>query len=210
MSTCGYDGRMRAPYHHGSLRAELLARAEVALAADGVEALSLRQLARDLGVSHGAPARHFRDKQALLDALALQGFQTLDAAMRAAALSAGSHRERFAAASRAYVDFALDHGELLQVMYTTKHHEGASVELRETGGSSMNVVRELLREAQEAGTIAPGSVDALAYVAFASVHGVAALASGSLLGDIPVDAALAATVDVVWRGMVTPTEHAQS
>ena len=43
--------------------------------AEGVDALSLRQLARDIGVSHGASARHFRDRQALLDALAVEGFR---------------------------------------------------------------------------------------------------------------------------------------
>jgi AcrR family transcriptional regulator len=194
---------MSAPYHHGSLRAELLARAEVALAEDGVEALSLRQLARDLGVSHGAPARHFRDKQALLDALALQGFQLMDATMRQAASTDGSYRDRLAAVARAYVAFALDHAELLQLMYTTKHHDDASDELRVTGVSAMNVVRELLAEAQAAGAIVDGSIDGLAYVAFASVHGVAALASGSLLGEVPVEAALGGTLDVLWRGMAT-------
>ena len=61
---------MAAParYHHGDLRAALIARAAEVVVADGVGALSLRELARDLGVSHGAPSRHFPDKQALLDA----------------------------------------------------------------------------------------------------------------------------------------------
>lgn len=194
---------MSAAYHHGSLRAELLARAEVALADDGVDALSLRQLARDLGVSHGAPARHFRDKQALLDALALQGFHTMDAAMRQAAAVTGSHRERLSAVGRAYLDFALQHAELLQVMYTTKHHESASAELRETGESAMNVVHELLLEAQSAGEIIAGDVAGLAFVAFASVHGLAVLASGNLLGEISVDAALDGALDILWRGMAT-------
>nr|WP_254923113.1 hypothetical protein [Rhodococcus sp. OK302] len=47
------------PYHHGSLRQELLSLAEVTLEKGGVDKLSLRQLARDAGVSHGAPAKHF-------------------------------------------------------------------------------------------------------------------------------------------------------
>ena len=70
---------MAAParYHHGDLRAALIARAAEVVVADGVGALSLRELARDLGVSHGAPSRHFPDKQALLDALALDGFERL-------------------------------------------------------------------------------------------------------------------------------------
>ena len=64
---------MTAParYHHGDLRAALIARATEVIATGGVDALSLRELARDIGVSHGAPGRHFPDKQALLDAVAL-------------------------------------------------------------------------------------------------------------------------------------------
>lgn len=192
---------MSAAYHHGSLRAALLARAEVSLADEGVEALSLRQLARDLGVSHGAPARHFRDKQSLLDALALQGFQQLDAAMRQSAQATGTLRERFNAVGQAYVDFAIAHAELLQLMYTTKHTADASAELRDTGGSALDVVRDLIAEAQAAGEVAAGDVNELAHVAFASVHGVAALASGNLLGEVPVRLAIDGTLDVLWRGM---------
>src|SRR5947209_2974095 len=65
------------PYHHGNLRAELLAAAEQTVRERGVEALSLRELARRVGVSHGAPRRHFADRQALLDALAQAGFDRL-------------------------------------------------------------------------------------------------------------------------------------
>ena len=64
-------------YHHGNLRAALLEEAERALAA-GRE-LSLRELAREVGVSHAAPRRHFADKQALLDAMAQDGFERLGA-----------------------------------------------------------------------------------------------------------------------------------
>src|ERR687894_2671163 len=71
------------PYHHGSLRPALLAAAEKALDRGGVQALSLRELAREIGVSHAAPRRHFADKQALLDALAQEGFARLGAALDA-------------------------------------------------------------------------------------------------------------------------------
>ena len=56
------------PYHHGNLRQALLDAAERTVRERGVEALSLRELAREVGVSHGAPRRHFPDRQALLDA----------------------------------------------------------------------------------------------------------------------------------------------
>ena len=71
------------PYHHGNLRAALLAQAERTLA-DGGD-LSLRELARQIGVSHAAPRRHFAGKQALLDALAEDGFERLGAELRGGA-----------------------------------------------------------------------------------------------------------------------------
>src|SRR4029077_19283475 len=76
------------PYHHGTLRSTLLAAAERTLAEGGVPALSLRELARQVGVSHAAPRRHFPHKQALLDALAEDGFERLGTALRDASEAA--------------------------------------------------------------------------------------------------------------------------
>ena len=87
------------PYHHGNLRSALLAAAERTMRARGVQGLSLRELAREVGVSHGAPRRHFPDRQALLDALAESGFERLGAELRAAADGAGGEFQRTAAGS---------------------------------------------------------------------------------------------------------------
>src|SRR4051794_39016754 len=95
-------------YHHGDLRAALLERAEQTLRDRGAEALSLRELARDLCVSHSAPSRHFRDKRALLDALALTGFARLSAALGEVEASL-PFRERLTGLARTYVDFAAQH-----------------------------------------------------------------------------------------------------
>src|SRR6476661_9098645 len=77
------------PYHHGNLRTALLEQAERTVRERGVQELSLRELAREIGVSHGAPRRHFADRQALLDALAQVGFERLGAQLRAAVGAAG-------------------------------------------------------------------------------------------------------------------------
>ena len=66
------------PYHHGNLRQELLRVAEAALEARGVQQLSLRELSRELGVSHASPQRHFATKQDVIDALAIMGFERLE------------------------------------------------------------------------------------------------------------------------------------
>ena len=74
----------RATYHHGDLRQALLDRAAEVIEAQGIEAVTIRGLARDLGVSHAAPNRHFKSRADLLTALAAEGY----AALRSATLSA--------------------------------------------------------------------------------------------------------------------------
>lgn len=81
-------------YHHGDLRAALLARAEQTLRERGPGDLSLRELARDLGVSHAAPSRHFKDKQTLLDALAQTGFERLREVLEASQEALGESLDR--------------------------------------------------------------------------------------------------------------------
>src|ERR1700716_619769 len=102
LSTTTSSARLRAvndrPYHHGNLRSALLAQAERTVRERGVQELSLRELAREVGVSHGAPRRHFPDRQALLDALSEAGFARLGAELRTAADGAG---EEFPARLRA-------------------------------------------------------------------------------------------------------------
>ena len=76
------------PYHHGNLRQALLRAAEAALEARGIQQLSLRELSRELGVSHASPQRHFPSKQDLIDALAITGFERLSAAVARAVVCA--------------------------------------------------------------------------------------------------------------------------
>jgi len=190
------------PYHHGRLREALLARATAVIEEAGVEGLSLRQLARDLGVSHAAPGRHFRDKQALLDALALDGFRSMNARIVGASETAGDHRSRFARIAKAYVDFAVTHPALLAVMHSTKHAPDASDELRSIGEDGIRVARAIIAEAQDAGELAPGDREELALVCFASLHGAAVLAAGNLLDGTSIDALTVATTELLWAGMV--------
>jgi AcrR family transcriptional regulator len=108
------------PFHHGNLRSVLLDEAENTLRNRGVDALSLRELARDAGVSHGAPRSHFIDRKALLDALAERGFLSLSAAMRAGAESENDYAESLRASGRAYLDFAASNAALLDLMFAAK------------------------------------------------------------------------------------------
>lgn len=188
-------------YHHGNLRSTLLERARVVVDAEGADSLSLRQLARDVGVSHGASARHFRDKHALLDALGVEGFRRLNADLHDAAGTPGAFADRFRATAEAYVGFAIEHPAILGVMYSAKHHPGASAELVELSHLGMRALVELVGEGQAAGEIRGGSAEQQALVAFAAVHGVATLATDDLLSGVPWKDAADATISFVWRGL---------
>ncbi|MFP3580226.1 WHG domain-containing protein [Arthrobacter sp. SIMBA_036] len=197
------------PYHHGKLREALLERAMETIEEAGLEGLSLRQLARDMNVSHGAPAKHFRDKQALIDAMALAGFRSMNHLLSEASASGEDLQDRFLSVAKVYVDYAVAHPALVNVMYSTKHHPGSSTELRTTGEQSIEMARALIAEAQEAGALAPGDPDTLAKVCFVSLHGAALLAAGRHLDGMAVSDIVQATTDTLWAGMAAGVPAAQ-
>ncbi|MFB7447193.1 TetR/AcrR family transcriptional regulator [Streptomyces sp. NPDC056194] len=99
----------RSTYHHGDLRQAVLAAALDVITAEGPGALSLRDLARRAGVSHAAPAHHFKDRTGLLTAIAAQGYELLAEALAdAPELSERGVR---------YVRFAVTHPAHFQVMF---------------------------------------------------------------------------------------------
>jgi AcrR family transcriptional regulator len=118
-------GQTRAAYHHGNLRNALIASAVRLIEQGGEATFSLREAARDVGVSANAAYRHFDDKSALLTAAAAGGLEQLASrmlkAMDRAAESGGNERPaiaRFKAVGRAYVEFALAHPELFRLMFS--------------------------------------------------------------------------------------------
>jgi AcrR family transcriptional regulator len=198
------------PYHHGSLRRELLERAEQALAEAGPQRLSLREIARDIGVSHAAPRRHFPDKQALLDALAESGFMRLGAELdaadaRAAAaratgtLQSGTFRARLTAVARAYIAFATEHGALLELMYATKHRPGAP-DLESVSQRAFATPIAVIAEGQRDGDVVPGDPERVATVTWATIHGIASMAASRLL-KAPVDQVVADAVERLELGL---------
>jgi AcrR family transcriptional regulator len=196
-------------YHHGDLRRTLLEAARASIETEGVDALSLRQLARDAGVSHAAPSRHFRDKQALLDALAEDGFHRLSAALDevagAEATTASDVRRRFDELARGYVAFALAQPTLLSLMFGLKHAPDARAELIEAGHSSMAITMRVVDAAQRLGAIGPGDPQHIALTAFAAFHGVATLSSGGLLDGVAAEDLVETASEIFWRGLQPAT-----
>lgn len=106
-----------APYHHGDLRAAALQMGMEKLANQEQPDLGLRALARDLGVSATALYRHFPNKDALLDALALEGLNRLGQHQAQAAEQAGGGHDGFAEVGVTYVIWAVENPALLRLIY---------------------------------------------------------------------------------------------
>jgi len=180
------------PYHHGNLRATLLTAAEQTLREQGIEQVSLRDLARQAGVSHGAPSRQFRDRQALLDALAAVGYARLadeitaaiETAATAATESGGSRFEaRLRAVAATYVRFAVDNAALLELMLAAgKSGEPDGLPL--AAQRPYAILTELIQQGHETGELHPGDPERLQLIILATFQGIAGLVSSR---QIPAD-----------------------
>jgi len=170
------DGPLRA-YHHGALRAALVAEAVRCLAEGNPAALSLRELARRLGVSPAAPYRHFADKDAPLAAVAQEGFERLSAELDAAAAQQPDDPVRqMADTGWAYVHFALRQPQYFQVMFgRAVTPQTTYPELVEAGRSAFSILRRVIEGGQRAGRVARGDPRDLAVAAWSQVHGLATL-----------------------------------
>jgi AcrR family transcriptional regulator len=171
-------------YHHGDLRRALLDATLELVAEKGPEGFTLRAAAKLAGVSDAAPYHHFEDKEALLAAVAEEGFRELHAELeRAAAAHPASPRERARAMGVAYVLFAATRPSHFRVMVSrtiAQHARFAS--LAQSATTAFQLVRDTLMSSLRSEELARAPADQLVYGAWALVHGLAFLAIDGLLG----------------------------
>jgi AcrR family transcriptional regulator len=192
------------PYHHGNLRSALLAAAERTVRERGVEDLSLRELAREVGVSHGAPRRHFPDRQALLDALAESGFERLGSELRRAADGAGEEfQPRLRATAAAYIRFATRDPALLDLMFAAKHREALPT-LQDAVERAFSAMLELIEQGQTEGMLESGDPERVGLVLFSTIQGIAALLTGGMIAPEQLDGVTADAIGYFLRGSRTP------
>ncbi|MFJ2606511.1 MULTISPECIES: TetR/AcrR family transcriptional regulator [unclassified Streptomyces] len=189
------------PYHHGDLRAALLTSAEQALREKGAAELTLRELAREVGVSHTAPRRHFRDMNALLDALAVTGYERLARVAAEADDPSLPFAQRLVAHGRAYLRFAADNGALLELMLARKHAPEAEEQLLPTLERTIASLRHMIVEAQERGDLVRDDPHAVMVSAGAALHGLAAFVANGTLAPEPASEALDALVRHLLQGL---------
>lgn len=193
------DGTAERRYHHGDLPAALIRSATALVEKQGLEAFTVREVARRVGVSHTAPYRHFADRQELLAAVAEAGFAQLGTNTRAAFEAEQDIAEAFLAVGRAYVRFAVAHPVLFRLMFEPGL-DAARRTLSEARQAAFAVLLGAVATAQQAGVLRSGDIVEVAITAWSTVHGLAQLVIDRALeqrleGVRPLDE----WVDVVTR-----------
>ena len=164
------------PYHHGDLRAAVLVAAERILENEGIDALTLRAVARAVGVSHTAPKNHFGDLEGLLSELAAVGYRRYGKVLLGAMDAAGSQPQlRMRAMGRAYVGFARAHPGLFHLMFRSERLDMTRPALREAIEDSRAALRNAAMSIASTRPLPPLQLAARATASWALVHGFAML-----------------------------------
>ena len=172
-------------YHHGNLRRDLLRRAAEVIAGQGIEKLSLRALARDLGVSHSAPARHFKDKAALLRALAQDSFTAVIRALDDAAGQAGADpMARYNAIGKALVRFALENPAYYRAMAHPDVRDKSDTELMKMHTAYMARLLDAAKAAQAAGWLPGASPEIAVLYSTAAADGLSQILTNTFDSDL--------------------------
>lgn len=164
------------PYHHGDLRHALVEAGLKVLAEQGASGLNLREVARVAGVSHAAPYRHFADKEALVAAIAEDGFRQLQAALqKAQAKAPRTPSQHFVAMGQCYVQFALKHPAHFRVMFTSTRDAETQPELYALSKCGFLMLMDAIAAGQANGVLVAGDPEGFAKTLWATMHGLAVL-----------------------------------
>ena len=191
-------------YHHGDLRRALLDSALAIIEEQDISALSLRQVARRAGVSHTAPYRHFADKEALLAAVAEEGFQEFSKYLEQARDAESTPLNQLQATGIAYVKYALRYPTHYRVMFGSYHadtDEGSSLTI--TANQSFQILVDLIETGQAKKEIKAGEPRLLALANWSLVHGLAMLLLDNHLGidDDAVQPLIQQTIGLMETGV---------
>ncbi|MBU2979757.1 TetR/AcrR family transcriptional regulator [Alteromonas sp. C1M14] len=175
------------PYHHGELRNALIGAATQIIEQDGIDALSIRKLAVQVGVSRTAPYHHFKDKNALLSAIAEEGFKTWQtSAKNIFEQQELALTERFRLFIHDYVGYASAHPELYDLMFgrILWGKNNATEPLKAVAYPCFQYQLEMTRTWQKHGLL-PSGPDALrlAQVTWSTLHGIARLLIDGIFAD---------------------------
>jgi AcrR family transcriptional regulator len=164
---------VKQAYHHKDLRNALIDAALAMLVTEGTNEVTLRELARRLGVTHTAPYAHFEDKAALLEAVANNGFGQLASELEAAEHSAQEPLQAFRAIGQSYLRFAQNNPNLYRLMFTDPElADDPKCEMSPEGERAFAVVARVI---EHVGIPDGADVRDVAAAAWSMVHGISML-----------------------------------
>ena len=175
--------KTKKTYHHGDLRNSLIDTALTLLAQYGVADLSLREVAKVAGVSHTAPYRHFRDKAALLEAMAIVGFNKIEKGNRRAQKNyPNDYKKQFFEAGIAYLNLAFDKPEIIHLMFGgVITFDDCSDELKLAEQNAYQSLVTIIANGQQAGVFKPTATRELTFAAWSMVYGLSLMLTGGMM-----------------------------
>jgi AcrR family transcriptional regulator len=163
-------------YRHGNLREAILIASLEAIEKNGVDSLSIREVAKTAGVTHQAPYRHFKDKEALLAAIAQDGFEKLYQEMSKSVNDINMPIEKITNLGVSYLSWAAEHPSHFRLMFSQNIPEFESYEgLQVAANSILTLVLQVTEENQDEKVIRNDDTRSLARQFWATVHGVTLL-----------------------------------
>jgi AcrR family transcriptional regulator len=191
----------RESYHHGDLRQAILEAACQHLRAQNTDSLSLRALARKIGVSQTAPYRHFDSRNALFAGIAVWGFNILEQELRQTlADDTGPASEKLVELGLTYLKFSQAHFEKYSLLYASNLVDFEEYEeLQAAGSRSFDLMLQTIRQGREEGLFLDRPEEELAAVIWSGLHGMASLlqldSNSEKFGDRPVSTAVKCLVN---------------
>ena len=176
-------------YHHEDLRTALLTAAVEVLAESGPEELSLRELARRVGVSHTAPYRHFADKEAILAAVAEEGFRALSLAQRSAIARHTHALDQLIESGVGYVNCALERPNHYRLMFGPWVRVGQHRGLGEAAAEAFGLLVGSIELCQRVGVYEKRDLMIAAQAHWAMVHGISIGIIDGIFADFGTTAA---------------------
>jgi AcrR family transcriptional regulator len=196
-----------APYHHGDLRRSLIEAALELVREGQAWSFSLREVAKQAGVSHNAPYYHFADKRDLLAAVAVVGYETLTARIAEAAASREDAKSALIASGCAYIQFGVENPGHYRLMFSAalSGPEGRPKAVADAGAAARARLEEVLRRGTRSGVFSSSlsrtaEMKTAVLTAWSTVHGFTMLAIDGLPEPgLPVDDLAEKAVRVACR-----------
>lgn len=194
------------PYHHGNLRQALIDAALDIIDKSGVKGLSIREVAKKAGVSHAAPYRHFKDKDDLLSAVAVEGFEmVIKDTMDRFEKNSDNPIERFRQSGLAYIDFAAAHPSHYRVMFSSSE-QNLSDNVDTHAREAFMILYSSIAECQKKKLVKDHDTFELAITAWSLVHGYAMLVLEGFIKD-PSDRMKYVITETLYEGLVTNSHN---